>query len=123
MKDLIKISIIASIMGIPNTLGAAQEIDETLKNQCKYILYGNLQGSNNDQADGYLLGFIQGVEYLTARTDLTEFFTSRNYRMVKERACENALKKGTEKGFQADYQLEAYKLISIKAEKPKTDSL
>lgn len=99
-------------MILPNTLFAGKEIDEALRNQCKYIVYGNLEGTNSDQADGYLLGFIQGIEYMTSKADLTEFFTSRSYRMVKERACENTLKNGTKKGFQADYKLEVYKLVS-----------
>jgi hypothetical protein len=114
MKNLIKSLIVLSILLVPNTLSAGKMIDDTLKNQCKYIVYGQLEGRNNDQADGYLLGFIQGVEYMTDKTELTEFFTSRNYHMVKERACENALKNSTKKGFQADYKLEAYKLISTK---------
>jgi len=115
MKNLLKTLCALSVLALPNTLLAGKMIDDTLKSQCKYILYGKLEGSNNDQADGYLLGFIQGVEYLTVKTDLTEFFTSRNYRMVKERACQNALKNGTKKGFQADYKREVHKLISIKA--------
>jgi len=103
-------------MILPHSLFAGKEIDEMLKNQCKYIVYGNLEGANNDQADGYLLGFVQGVEYITDKAEQTEFFTSRNYRMIIERSCENALKYSTEKGFQIDYKREAYKLISIKAE-------
>lgn len=116
MKNLLKTFFTLSLLSLPNTLQAGKMIDEALKGQCKYVLYGNLQGSNNDQADGYLLGFIQGIEYLKEKAELTEFFTSRNYRMVKERACENALKNSTEKGFQADYKFEAYKLITIKGE-------
>jgi len=115
MNSLIKICISLSIMVLPNTLFAGKEIDETMKNQCKYIVYGNQEGTNNDQADGYLLGFIQGIEYTTDKADLTEFFTSRNYRMVIERSCENALKNSTEKGFQSDYKQEAYKLINKKS--------
>ena len=91
---------------LPKTVFAGQEIDETLKSQCKYILYGNLQGTHNDQAEGYLLGFVQGLEYMTAKEELTEFFTSRNYRMIIERACQNALKHPTKKVFR--------KIISLK---------
>jgi len=116
MNNLIKIIIALCFIILPNTLLGGKEIDNTLKDQCKYILYGTLEGTNNDQADGYLLGFIQGIEYLTDKNDLTEFFTSRNYRMVKERACKNALKHSTEKGFQKDYKFEAFKLISTKGE-------
>jgi hypothetical protein len=36
--------------------------------------------------------------------------------MIIERSCENALKNNTRKGFQTDFKLEAYKLISVKAE-------
>lgn len=114
MNSPLNIFIALSILIIPSSLFAGKEIDETLNNQCKYIVYGNLEGINNDQADGYLLGYIQGIEYMTDKTDLTEFFTSRNYRMIIERSCENALKNSTEKGFQVDYKREAYKLISIK---------
>ena len=116
MNNLMKLCITFSMMILPHTLVAGKEIDETLKNQCRYIVYGNLEGENNDQAAGYLLGFVQGIEYTTDKADLTEFFTSRNYRMIIERSCENALKKSTEKGFQTDYKREAYKLISAKAE-------
>ena len=116
MKSLLNISIVLSVLILPHSLYAGKEIDLMLKNQCKYIVYGNLEGSNNDQADGYLLGIVQGIEYVTDKADLTEFFTSRNYRMVIERSCENALKKNTKKGFQADLKFEAYKLISAKAE-------
>lgn len=114
MKDLLQTFITLSIIIIPSTLSAGKLMDDTLKDQCKYILHGNLEGNHNDQADGYLLGFIRGVEYTTAKSDLTDFFKSRNYRMVKEKACENALKNGTEKGFEADYKLESFKLISTK---------
>ena len=64
MKNLLKTFFTLSLLSLPNTLQAGKMIDEALKGQCKYVLYGNLQGSNNDQADGYLLGFIQGIEYL-----------------------------------------------------------
>lgn len=117
MKRFINICISLSILIFPHTLFAGKEIDSTIKDHCKYIVYGNLEGVSNEQVDGYLLGFIQGVEYMTKKDDLTEFFTSRNYRMVKERACENALKHSTKKGFEADYKREAYKLISKKSEK------
>ncbi len=116
MNTPLKISIALSIIFLPHSLFAGKEIDETLKNQCKYIVYGNMEGANNDQASGYLLGFVQGIEYLTEKADLTEFFRSRNYRMIIERTCENTLKNSTEKGFQLDYKREAYKLISIKGE-------
>jgi hypothetical protein len=116
MNSLLNIFIALLIMMLPNSVFAGTEIDEMLKNQCKYIVYGNMEGANNDQADGYLLGFVQGIEYVTDKADLTEFFTSRNYRMVIERSCENALKNNTRKGFQTDFKLEAYKLISVKAE-------
>ena len=115
MNSPLNTFIALSIIILPNSLFAGKEIDETLKNQCKYIVYGNLEGTNNDQASGYLLGFVQGIEYITDKADLTEFFTSRNYRMIIERSCENALKNSTEKGFQEDYKLEAHKLISEKA--------
>ena len=114
--QMIKITLATLIILLPKTVFAGQEIDETLKSQCKYILYGNLQGSHNDQAEGYLLGFVQGLEYMTAKEELTEFFTSRNYRMIIERACQNALKHPTKKGFQKDYKFEAFKLISTKGE-------
>lgn len=117
MKNIIKILIYLSMLILPNSLFAGKEIDATIKDHCKYIVYGNLEGISNEQVDGYLLGFIQGIEYLTKKDDLTEFFTSRNYRMVKERACENALKNSSKKGFEADYKHEAYKLISKKSEK------
>ena len=116
MMHMIKITLATLIILLPNSLFAGQEIDETLKSQCKYILYGNLQGTHNDQAEGYLLGFVQGLEYMTAKEELTEFFTSRNYRMIIERACQNALKHPTKKGFQKDYKFEAFKLISTKGE-------
>ena len=111
-----KLCITLSMIILPHTLFAGKEIDETLKNQCKFIVYGNMEGTNNDQASGYLLGFVQGIEYTTDKADLTEFFTSRNYRMIIERSCENTLKNSTEKGFQVDFKREAYKLISAKAE-------
>jgi hypothetical protein len=114
MKDLIKTFIALSIIITPSIVSAGKIMDDTLKDQCKYILHGNLEGNHNDQADGYLLGFVQGIEYTTAKSDLTDFFKSRNYRMVKEKACENALKNSTQKGFEADYKLEAFKLISTK---------
>ena len=116
MNNLIKTFMVLSLIIIPNSVFGGKEIDQTLKSQCKYILYGNLEGTSNDQADGYLLGIVQGIEYTTAKSDLTEFFTSRNYRMIIERACNNALKHSTEKGFQKDYKFEAYKLISAKGE-------
>jgi hypothetical protein len=116
MNSPLNIFIALTIIILPNSLFAGKEIDNTLRDQCKYTVYGNLEGSNNDQAAGYLLGYVQGIEYMTDKTDLTEFFTSRNYRMIIERSCENALKNSTEKGFQLDYKREAYKLISIKAE-------
>jgi|GEM_PF-2122713 len=112
MKNLMKAFSALSILSVHSTLSASQMIDDTLKNQCKFVLFGNLEGSNNDQADGYLLGFIQGIEYLTDEEDLTDFFKSRNYRMVKERACKNSLKNSTKKGFQADYKYEATKLVT-----------
>ena len=116
MNNLMKLCITLSMIILPHTLFAGKEIDETLKNQCKFIVYGNMEGTNNDQASGYLLGFVQGIEYTTDKADLTEFFTSRNYRMIIERSCENTLKNSTEKGFQVDFKREAYKLISAKAE-------
>ena len=112
MKDLLKMFFALSMFSLPNTLWAENIIDNTLKDHCKYILHGHLEGVNNDQADGYLLGFIQGIEYMTDTADLTDFFKSRNYRMVKERACKNSLENRTDKGFQADYKFEATKLVN-----------
>ena len=91
MKKLLKTLLVLTILGMQNTLLASSVIDDTLKGQCKFILYGQFEGTNNDQGDGYLLGFIQGIEYLTDKEDLTDFFKSRSYRMVKERACKNSL--------------------------------
>ncbi|MGB5506915.1 MAG: hypothetical protein WBM70_09520 [Sulfurovum sp.] len=112
MKNIIKTFSALLIIITPNIVSAGSVIDDTLKNQCKYILYGNMEGTNSDQADGYLLGFVQGVEYMTAEEDLTDFLKSRNKRMVIERACKNALKNSTQKGFESDYKLEASKLVS-----------
>ena len=114
MKKLLKTFLALSILSMPSTLLAGSVIDNALYGQCKFILYGHLEGSNNDQADGYLLGFIQGIEYLTDKEDLTDFFKSRSYRMVKERACKNSLENSTDKGFQADYKFEATKLVTKK---------
>lgn len=112
MKTLIPTLFVLSTSMLPHSLQAETMIDQLLKEQCKYVLYGPKEATINDQADGYLLGFIQGVEYMTDKRELSDFFKSRTYQMVKERACENTLENSTEKGFQADYKYEVKKLLT-----------
>ena len=111
MKVLMWMFILFLII-MPVTTSADTRIDEILKRQCQYLEYVN--GSIKGMDDSLLAGIVRGIGYVIPTVDQTNLYKNSDVDMIKFKACQNALKHTTIKGFESDYKFEAYKLISTK---------
>lgn len=104
-----KTILIALLTLLPLT-ATAEEIDNILKKQCQYEVYGN--GEKDFLTGSYMLGIVSGIDYITSKKDKTIFANKSSYTIISSKACQNALNNISSNGFLNDFRWQATKLIS-----------
>ena len=92
-------------------LQMSRKIDEALKKQCQYVVYGYWE-DNEPIWDGYLIGVIDGMLFLMKDSDKTDFAKKSTWGTMKATACKAALSNGSTNGFRFDYRLQLALLIN-----------
>ena len=108
------ILVASSLAVLPSTV-LADSIDNMMKKQCQYNVYGN--GTTSNSSSSYLSGIIVGINSMIDSKDRTEFSKKSNPGIISDKACQNALNNISSNGFSNDYLWEAIKLISKKYSK------
>ena len=107
--------ILISLSLIPASLIADFTLDNGIKKECQYHLYGN--GVRNDIYSGYVAGIIDGILYTTYEKYQTSFAKHAKTGTIVNKACQNALLNISADGFLNDYKWEVSKLVDTRFEK------
>ena len=90
MKNIIFVLLVASVF-----LNAG-EVDNTLKKQCQYWIYGN--GKSNTVYESFLYGVAAGTYYNTEKNDRSKKCES-SYSTIAELGCKEALNDNSTESF------------------------
>jgi hypothetical protein len=111
VKILIALLIIVPGMASENT-DADAKINNGLKKQCQYVVYGN--GNDSSLYAGVMAGIPEDIRSSLAVKDTTAFSKYTTQSTMQLKACKNALKHITSDGFKNDYKKAVLKLTSAK---------
>jgi hypothetical protein len=93
----------------------AMNIDKMVKEQCKDVT----SNSKPMVASTYLQGIVEGINYATPYSDITELAKSSTTKNIMEQACKNIFENRSLHGYDADYKWQVIKLTSKKHSKMK----
>ncbi|MDB2562195.1 hypothetical protein N9X61_01175 [Sulfurimonas sp.] len=97
MKKLIIATMV--LVGLAPTV-SADMIDDGIKKQCQYIVYGN--GSDNSLIDMMMIGIVAGHSFKT--TNLTDFAQKATRNQLVELACKEAFNNNKAIDFMPKFQ-------------------
>lgn len=109
MKILIAILTMATLITSANA-DAQAEINEDLKKQCQYLVYGN--GENNVFVVMYMYGVTAGMIAMLTEDEVSDYVIKKTpSREIVYKACQSALTNTEKLEFQTIFKLEVGNLI------------
>ncbi len=111
VKILIALLIIVPSMASENT-DANAKINNGLKKQCQYIVYG--KGNDSSFYAGVMAGIPEDIRSSLPVEDTTAFSKHTTQSTMQLKACKNALNYISSDGFENDYKMAVLKLVSAK---------
>lgn len=109
MKTLVAI---LTVITLTTSVNASEEVDNRIKELCKFTLYG--EGEDVPLTKAYIIGMLSGMLFAVPKEERTEFAETATLRMTVEKTCNNAFMGISEYGFENDFKWEALRLISKK---------
>ena len=92
-----------------STTSSANNIDEIMKKQCQYLVYGT--GENNIYINMYMMDIVAGEMYFTSKKKKFDYAHKTTSNQIKKRACKEALNNNTTKSFEDKYKFGMAMLI------------
>ena len=77
----------AILMSLSSVVSAS-EIDDNIKKQCQYLLFGS--GVHDTLAITYMYGVIDGQSFQIKEKDKSDFYLRSNNNSISKRACKEA---------------------------------
>ena len=99
MKNLLLAT--AILMGL-SSVASANIVDDGIKKQCQYLVYGN--GSNDNGVNMVMVGIVMGQTYRTDTENKTQFSNNATFSQVSNRACKEAVNDNSADSFSNKYQ-------------------